>query len=148
MQRGQRIYIETSKRKPEQIVLIFAQHLCMSGSREEGRKVLPFDAHAVTDFIESHGNETANIIKTDSYVIESDWKETYEMTVEVEKCNYKLFSYFLIATNLERATAPTIQTISQTPKSIRNYEQEEQNRHLLRRHDRRRTEESGNARTD
>ncbi len=87
----QRIYIETSKHKPEQIVLIFAQRLCMGGYREEGRKVLPFDAHAVTDFIESHGNETANIIKTDSYVTEGDWKETYEMTVEVEKCNYKLF---------------------------------------------------------
>ena len=87
----QRIYIETSKHKPEQIVLIFAQRLCMGGYREEGRMVLPFDAHAVTDFIESHGNETANIIKTDSYVTEGDWKETYEMTVEVEKCNYKLF---------------------------------------------------------
>lgn len=87
----QRIYIETSKHKPEQIVLIFAQRLCMGGYREEGRKVLPFDAHAVTDFIESHGNETANIIKTDTYVSEGYWKETYEMTVEVEKCNYKFF---------------------------------------------------------
>ena len=87
----QRIYIETSKYKPEQIVLIFAQRLCMGGYREEGRKVLPFDAHAVTDFIESHGNDTAKLIKTDFYVTEGDWKETYEMTVEVEKCNYKLF---------------------------------------------------------
>jgi len=86
----QRIYIETSKRKPEQIVLTFAQRLCMGGYREEGRKVLPFDAHAVTGFIEAHGNETASIIKTDFYVNEGDWKETYEMVIEVEKCNYKL----------------------------------------------------------
>ena len=80
----QRIYIETSKRKPEQIVLIFAQHLFLGGYREEGRKTLPFDAHVVTDFIQAHGNDTADLLRT--YFTDN----IYKMVIEVENCNYRL----------------------------------------------------------
>lgn len=80
----QRIYIETSKRKPEQIVLIFAQHLFLGGYREEGRKTLPFDAHAVTNFIQAHGNDTAALLRT--YFTDN----IYKMVIEVENCNYRL----------------------------------------------------------
>ena len=87
----QRIYIDTSKRKPEQIVLIFAQSLFLGGYREEGRKTFPFDAHAVTDFIEANGNHDAEIIKTGFYVSEEDHKDTYKMVIEADECHYKLF---------------------------------------------------------
>ncbi len=87
----QRIYIDTSKRKPARIVLIFAQRLFLGGYREEGRKVLPFDAHAVTDFIEAHGNDAADLIKTDFHATDGECKETYEMTVGVQRCHYSLF---------------------------------------------------------
>lgn len=87
----QQIYIRTSHDKPEQIELVFVQMLALGGYKTEGVKVFPFDAHAVTDFIEAHGNNKADLISMNTG-INDDFKNTLTIKVAVENCHYSLFN--------------------------------------------------------
>ena len=87
----QQIYIHTSHNKPELIELVFVQPLALGGYKTEGVKVFSFDAHAVTDFIEAHGNDKADLISMNTG-INDDLKNTLTIKVAVENCHYNLFN--------------------------------------------------------
>ena len=75
----------------EVIKVRFVVPMVLGGYRTEGVKRFPVDAQAMVDSIAAHGNEAVDVVKTDYYDDErNNFRHTLELSVSMEKCNYRL----------------------------------------------------------
>ena len=75
----------------EVIKVRFVVPMVLGGYKTEGVKRFSVDAQAVADSIAAHGNEAVDVVKTDYYDDDrNNFRHTLELSVSMEKCNYRL----------------------------------------------------------
>lgn len=74
----------------EVIKVKFVVPMAFGGYKTEGVKRFQVTPVLVADAVAAHGNEAVDVVKTDYYDEQYNFRHTLELSIAMEKCDYRL----------------------------------------------------------